>query len=138
MSKLIKRQLELYTYLLGNVNRYVSEMEIAINLYGYANYSKVELNKFHDSAERTMLTKDIRAINESFEVDKIILSTHKGIKIASKCEIRGYLRKEYASIFRKLNRARIKSKKAGLDKQKRFTETEEEFIEAFIGGEDNG
>lgn len=135
MSKLIKRQLELYTYLLDNVNRYVSEMEIAINLYGYG---KVELNKFHDSAERTMLTNDIRAINESFEVDKIILSTHKGIKIASECEIRGYLRKEYASIFRKLNRARIKSKKAGLDKQKRFTETEEEFIEAFIGGDDNG
>lgn len=137
MSKLITRQLKLYQYLLANVNAYLTQVTICIDVYGYVPFTKdLELKVFHDSAERMMLTKDIQVLNKSDEVDKIIMSTPQGIKIASQLEIRGYLSKEYASIFRKLNRARIKSRKVGLDKQKRFIleaeYTPEEFINAFL------
>ena len=93
------------------------------------NYGKVELNKFHDSAERTMLTKDIRAINESFEVDKIILSTHKGIKIASSLKLEAIYVRSMLVYSVNLIGLELNLRKLGLDKQKRFTETEEEFIE---------
>lgn len=139
MSKLITRQLELYQYLLANVNAYLTQITICIDVYGYIPFTKdLELKVFHDSIERKTLTHDIQVLNYSDEVDKIIMSTPQGIKIASQSEIKGYLSKEYASIFRKLNRARIKSRKVGLDKQGQLDfskePTEERFIETFIGG----
>jgi hypothetical protein len=108
-------------------------------VYGYVPFTKdLELKVFHDSIERKTLTHDIQLLNYSDEVDKIIMSTPQGIKIASQGEIKGYLAREYASIFRKLNRARIKSRKVGLDKQGQLDfskePTEERFIETFIGG----
>lgn len=132
MSKLSSRQVKLYNFLLDNVNRYVGEPEIALSVYG-----SVSTKNFHDSQERQLLTSDIQVLNKSDEVDKIIMSTSQGIKIATEYEIRGYLSREYASIFRKLKRARIKSKKVGLNKQKEFIfddeTTSERFIDAFVG-----
>ena len=87
---------------------------------------------FHDSKARHMLTADIRAINKSDVIQKIIISTGKGVKIASSAEFEKYINAEFASIFRKLERTRQKAKKAGLDGQMRIVlGSERDTIEAF-------
>jgi hypothetical protein len=87
---------------------------------------------FHDSTARHLLTKDIRSINDSATIQKIIISNRNGVKIASSKEFEQYINAEFAAIFRKLARTRQKAKKAGLDGQMRLVlGNERDTIEAF-------
>jgi hypothetical protein len=112
----------------------MTQQEICYNLsmqFG-VNWLEVFSGNFHDSAARHLLTKDIRAINKSDVIQKIIISNSKGVKIASSAEFEQYINAEFASIFRKLARTRQKAKKAGLDKQMRIVlGNERDTIEAF-------
>ena len=90
------------------------------------------IHQFHDSAARHQLTKDIRAINQSEAIQKIIISNSKGVKIANREEFAQYISAEFAAIFRKLARTRQKARKAGLDGQMRIVlGNERDTIEAF-------
>jgi hypothetical protein len=133
-SELNSRQWALYNLLKNNPDKYLTQLEIAYALREYYDTSFYN-DQFHDSATRHLLTKDIRAINNSDVIQKIIISTSKGVKIASSAEFAQYINAEFASIFRKLARTRQKAKKAGLDGQMRIVlGSERDTIEAFADG----
>lgn len=130
-SELNPRQWAVYNLLKNHPDRYLTQLEIAYALKEFYDTSFYN-DQFHDSATRHLLTKDIRAINKSEVVQKIIISTSKGVKIASSEEFAKYINAEFASIFRKLARTRQKAKKAGLDGQMRIVlGSERDTIEAF-------
>ena len=130
-SELNARQWAVYNLLKNNPDRYLTQIEIAYALDGYYDTSFYN-DQFHDSPARHMLTKDIRAINKSEVIQKIIISNSRGVKIASSAEFEQYINAEFASIFRKLARTRQKAKKAGLDGQMRIVlGSERDTIEAF-------
>lgn len=130
-SELNARQWALYNLLKNNPDRYLTQIEIAYGLREYYDTSFYN-DQFHDSATRHLLTKDIRAINKSEVIQKVIISNSQGVKIASSAEFEKYINAEFASIFRKLARTRLKAKKAGLDGQMRIVlGSERDTIEAF-------
>ena len=135
-SELNARQWALYNLLKNNPDSYMTQWDIARKLKDFyapnMGFWDCEYDTFHDSAARHMLTNDIRAINKSEVIQKIIISTSKGVKIASQEEFAKYINAEFASIFRKLARTRQKAKKAGLDGQMRIVlGSERDTIEAF-------
>lgn len=130
-SELNPRQWAVYNLLKNNPDRYMTQLEIAYTLREYYDTSFYN-DQFHDSATRHMLTNDIRTINKSEVIQKIIISNRKGVKIASSAEFEQYINAEFAAIFRKLARTRQKAKKAGLDGQMRIVLGDErDTIEAF-------
>lgn len=132
MSELNMRQWALYHFLLKQGDQWTHQIEVAYGLYEYY-YFREENEKFHDSNARHILTKDIRAINNSDEIQKVIISSGKGIKIANEVEWEMYIRSEYKSVFSKLKRVRRKEKKGLLNGQKRLVfDSERDIIEAFI------
>ena len=133
-SELNARQWALYTLLKNNPDRYMTQQEIAYALQEHFPTETLVFvdAPFHDSAARHLLTKDIRAINQSEAIQKIIISNSKGVKIASSAEFEQYINAEFAAIFRKLARTRQKARKAGLDGQMRIVLGQErDTIEAF-------
>lgn len=130
-SELNSRQWALYNLLKNNPDTYFKQIDIVYELKEY--YRFTDNINFHDSNARITLTKDIRSINESSVIQKIIISNQKGVKLASREEFEQYIRAEYAMIFRKLKRTRQKARKAGLDGQMRFTARQERnTVEAFV------
>ena len=133
-SELNARQWALYNLLKNNPDRYMTQQEIAYMLPDFFSTEDLVLADvpFHDSHARHLLTKDIRAINKSEVIQKVIISNNKGVKIANSAEFEKYINAEFASIFRKLARTRQKAKKAGLDGQMRIVlGSERDTIEAF-------
>lgn len=130
-SELNARQWALYNLLKNNPDRRFTQIEIVYALKEFYDTSFYN-DQFHDSAARHLLTKDIRAINSSDVIQKIIISNSKGVKIASAAEFEKYIGAEFAAIFRKLERTRQKARKAGLDGQMRIVlGKERDTIEAF-------
>ena len=130
-SELNARQWALYNLLKNTPDRCWTQIEIAYKLREFYDTSFCN-DQFHDSPTRHQLTKDIRTINNSEVIQKIIISNNKGVKIANREEFEKYISAEFASIFRKLERTRQKAKKAGLDKQMRIVlGSERDTIEAF-------
>lgn len=130
-NELNARQWALYNLLKNNPDRYMTQLDIAIKLKEFYPLGYTA-DTFHDSPARHMLTKDIRAINGSDVIQKIIISNSRGVKIASAAEFESYINAEFAAIFRKLARTRRKAKKAGLDGQMRIVlGHERDTIEAF-------
>lgn len=135
-SQLNSRQWRLYNCLKENGDTYIKQIELAHRLPQY--YGEFEKDNFHDSPARMLMTKDIRAINEAGIIQKIIISNSQGIKLSNEAEFNRYIRAEFGAIFRKLSRTRIKAGKAAHHKQGRIIfNTEREFVEAFIGGEED-
>lgn len=131
MSELNPRQWAVYNLLKNNPDRYLTQLSIVYALKDYYDMSFYN-DQFHDSPARHMLTKDIRAINQSDVIQKVIISCSKGVKIANKEEFEKYINAEFAAIFRKLARTRQKARKAGLDGQMRIVlGTERDTIEAY-------
>ena len=130
-SELNARQWALYNLLKNNPDRYMTQLDIVLKLREYFTLD-FTADTFHDSKARHLLTKDIRAINQSEVIQKIIISNSQGVKIASSAEFEKYINAEFAAIFRKLARTRRKAKKAGLDGQMRIVlDSERDTIEAF-------
>jgi ribosome-binding protein aMBF1 (putative translation factor) len=130
-SELNARQWAVYNLLKNNPDRYFTQIDIVLRLKEWFSLD-FSFDTFHDSNARHTLTKDIRAINESEAIQKIIISNGKGVKIANSAEFEKYINAEFASIFRKLARTRQKAKKAGLDGQMRIVlGSERDTIEAF-------
>lgn len=130
-SELNPRQWAVYNLLKNNPDRFMMQLDIVCKLKHW--YSQdFTADTFHDSNARHMLTADIRKINKSEVIQKIIISNRKGVKIASSEEFAQYINAEFAAIFRKLERTRQKARKAGLDGQMRIVlGSERDTIEAF-------
>jgi hypothetical protein len=122
-----ERQEALYAYLLQRGDAWISMKAVAFCTKLYPEFKVSE--DFHDTTARRWMTKDIQAINESPDFEKIILSSSNGIKLADKAEFEYFIASEYAEIFRKLKRVRMLAKKGGLDRQ---CTIEGEIREAFM------
>lgn len=129
-SELTPRQWALYNLLRNNPDKRFMQIEIANTLRDEYPYSGDE--NFHDSAARIAITDDIRAINHSDIIQKVIISDRRGVKLASREEFEKYINGQFAAIFRKLERTRKKAKKGGLDGQMRIAfNNERPVIEAY-------
>ena len=130
-SELNARQWDLYNLLKNNPDRYFKLIEISQALYSWYPFD-LDYSEFHDCSTRILITNDIRTINNSDIIQKIIISNREGVKLASKKEFEKYINAQYAAIFRKLARTRKKAMKGGLDGQIKFTfGSERATVEAF-------
>ncbi len=107
-----ERQRALYEFLEQEGDKWTTQMDLAFALDGWYNTAEFcgEMD-FHNTPVRCLMTRDIQAINENPNFEKIIISSSKGIKLANEEEFAKYISKQYASVFRKLQRVRIKEKK---------------------------
>ncbi len=133
-NELNSRQWALYNALKEQGDEWKVQAEIATLIPDYNYDGSEDWRLFHDSPARHMMTADIRTINESAVIQKVIISSGKGIKIANKEEFDRYIRKEISAAVRRLLRAKLKAKKGNLDGQMRITfgEYERDTIKAFI------
>lgn len=130
MSELNARQWRLYDYLREHGDTWTKQREIARSLPDL--YPIAEGQPFHDSGARLLMTKDIREINKSDVIQKIIISSSQGVKLASKEEARGFIAGKYSAVFDSLERVRKLERKAGLDGQTRLIfGRERDIIQAF-------
>lgn len=133
-SELNSRQWALYNTLKEQGDEWKVQAEIATLIPEYKYDGSEDWRLFHDNPARHLMTADIRAINESAVIQKVIISSGKGIKIANAEEFAMYIRKERMAAIRRLMRVRIKEKKGNLDGQTRITfgRYERDTIKAFI------
>lgn len=133
MSELNSRQWALYNFLKERGDEWTVQAEIAAALPEYNYDGEEEYAKFHDSPARMQMTADIRDINDSAVIQKIIIGSSKGIKIANSEEFYRYIRKEKSAALRRLIRANYKEKKGSRDGQMRIVfGSELDTIKAFI------
>lgn len=93
------RQIKLYHYLAKQTNwKSMEEIVEESGLYG-----KLDFNSnygYKNSNQRRTLTKDIRALKDNDTIFTVILSTSKGIKIATKDEWESYFEREEIKLKR--------------------------------------
>lgn len=125
------RHRALYEYLLDKGDAWTSQAEVARELYKYFGNGEccLEPEEYHNTHERCTLTKTIAEINGSYDYEKIIISSSKGIKLANDEEFERYIKNLYASTFHKLKRIRIMEKKGNANGQINFNGEE---VEAFL------
>lgn len=107
---LTERQVALYRYLLKQDKfKNLREIIVETDLYG-----SLEDYEFNNTNQRRQLTKDIRALKVSDNIFGVILSTTKGIKIATKEEYEHYFERQIIKqkkAMKLLNKQREKAKK---------------------------
>lgn len=137
MSELNARQWRLYNLLKERGNVWTKQREIAELLPDL--YPIAGGQAFHDSGTRLLMTRDIRDINKSDVIQKIIISTAQGVKLASRDEAKAFISGKYSTVFKSLARVRKMELKAGLDGQTRLTFGKERgIIHAFINNTEAG
>lgn len=130
MSELNSRQWELYRFLKERGDEWTLQADIAAALPEYYFGTSKD---FHDSPARMQMTADIRAINDSSVIQKVIIASSKGIKLANSEEFDRYIRKEIMAAVRRLMRAKYKASKGDMDGQTRLVfGSERDTIKAFI------
>jgi hypothetical protein len=114
---LMTRQWKLYEFLKANDDKWLTQHEIALGLKELYGAFGGEAIAFHDSDIRLRITEDIRALNNSDIIQKIILSSPKGIKIANEEEYREWSLSKWKSIKGMIRRLVGKDQKAKLNGQ---------------------
>ena len=126
------RQRILYDYLLNKGDCWTSQAEIARDLYReYGNAECcLEPKDYHNTTERGLLSKDCREISISGEFEKIIISSSKGIKLATEAEFDRYIKAQYTATIKKLARIYKMARKGNRNGQIEFGgHTVEAFLE---------
>lgn len=129
-KELTTRQWTLYNYLKDNYynNKYISKKEICEALPQYY--------QIKDGEKRTCVAieYDIRAINESSVIQKIIVSNKQGYKIGNEEEVTAYLNKRFRRDGRNMKLNWKLANKVGLDNQTRLQlfGNERDYIETFV------
>lgn len=137
MSELNARQWRLYDFLKEKGDEWTKQREIAQNLPDL--YPIGNARAFHDSGARLLMTQDIRAINKSDVIQKIIISGSQGVKLANKEEAGRFIAGKYSAVLESLERVRKLERKAGLDGQARLVfGAERPIIQSFISNEGAG
>lgn len=109
-----ERQQELYNLLLARGDEW-SSMEFLTDSIKL--YPAFFTTNYHNSRARRMLTADIEYINNSDKYEKIIVSTSRGVKLASEKDFEKFLSSELREVFAKLKRLRKLARKGSLDQQ---------------------
>jgi hypothetical protein len=132
-NKLNERQLKLAEYLEMYKDRWIKRQQILHDLfYIYG----IDITNIYYSTSGSVLTKDIRALNESDLFEYLIISNSgRGVKIANKEELENALKKEKSIILKKLKRYWNKVDKANKNGQitYNFDESSIRVIKAFLG-----
>lgn len=130
-SELNTRQWALYNFLKEQGDEWTTQYKVAAALVEH--YGMPDKDKFHDSNARKQMTVDIRKINASSIIQKVIISSPKGIKIANAEEFDRHTRKEIMAAVRKLLRAKQKAAKGQMDGQMRLVfGSERDTVKSFL------
>ena len=124
-----ERQQELYNLLLARGDEW-SSMEFLTDSIKL--YPAFFTTNYHNSRARRMLTADIEYINNSDKYEKIIVSTSRGVKLASEKDFEKFLSSELREVFAKLKRLRKLARKGSRDQQQ---DLEGRIADVFLGGE---
>ena len=128
-----ERQRALYEYLLSRNGEWVSQAEIARSdeLYEYYGNGEccLEPREYHNTTERVLLLADLQEIKTNPEFEKLVISSSKGVKIATESEFDRYIKSQYKSAIRKLARVYAMAKKGNRDGQIGIDGT---VVEAFL------
>jgi len=113
------RQWKLYEFL-KTQTEYLSRKEI------------MDQTNLYDNNKR-LLTHDLQVIKENPTINRILITSRKGIKIAeTKEEANEYLEREKMEVLSRFKRYLIQSKQWGLDNQTQIVwNSEKEIIEVF-------
>lgn len=119
MAEITNRHRKLYEFLCASGDNWMPQYKVARELYAEFGNDECCLapETYHETLERKVLSNAIADINGSTEFEKIIISSSKGIKIASENDFAAHIRRQYSAIFRKLRRIRAMEKKARLHNQ---------------------
>lgn len=109
------RQEALYRFLLSRGNKWTSMERATDTVKEYPAFFAGKT--YHNSGARRLLTADIQQINASEHFAGIIISTRRGIKIATEEEFDKFMDAELREVFRKLARLRKISRKGSRDQQ---------------------
>ena len=124
------RQEALYGFLQSRGNKWTSMEQCTDSVKEYPAFFN---GHYHNSAARRLLTADIEHINSSDKYTRIIISTSRGIKVATADEFSKFLASEMKEVFRKLARLRRIARKGSRDQQ---LDLEGRIYDVFVGGED--
>lgn len=128
MSELTPRQWKLYNFLKEQED-WVKQEHISSSLpdlYG------TDETPFHDTIARINITNDIRAIKNSDVIQKIVISSAKGVKIATQDDFGIYFDHKLKALKKQIKLLYKQLKKAQLNNQTRIVfNSERDFIEAF-------
>lgn len=119
-QKLNERQLKLASYLEMYKDRWIKRQQILHDLfYIYG----IDNTNIYYSTSGSVLTKDIRALNESDIFEHLIINnSKKGVKIANQEELEQSLMNEKINILKKLKRLWNKIDKANKNGQIKMME----------------
>lgn len=132
-NELNSRQWALYNYLKEKGDEWTCQWQIALEIPEYKYDGEQDAALFHDSTARKQMTADIRTINDSSIIQKVIISSAKGIKIANSEEFDLHTRKEIMAAVRRLQRAKRKAEKGNRDGQMRLVfNSERDTVKAFL------
>lgn len=136
-NELTPRQWELYNLLKEKGDEWTFQATLAAEIPEYNYDGNEDFSLFHDCPARLQMTADIRAINDSNVIQKVIISSSKGIKLANKEEFDRYIRKEIMAAVRRLMRAKHKAEKGNRDGQMRLVfNSERDTVKAFIDSDE--
>lgn len=132
-NNLHNRQWALYTFL-KNQTDWITQKAIALALPSVYPCTVEEMQDFHNCAARHSITNDIRTLNNSGMIQKIILSSSNGVKIANEEEFDKYIGKQINAAVRRLGYVKRLAEKGNRDKQMKITlgKYERDTIEAFM------
>lgn len=132
-SDLTPRQWALYNFLKDRGDQWTFQASAAAEIPEYDYDGNEDFSLFHDSAARGQMTADIRAINDSNVIQKVIISSRSGVKIANEEEFNRYIGKEIKAAVRRLLRAKRKAAKGNLNGQTRIVfGSERDTIKSFL------
>lgn len=131
-NELNSRQWALYNYLKERGDEWIVQNDVVYDLSEFYECD-FPCTNFHDSPARHLLTKDIQDINKSNVIQKIILSSAKGIKLASESDFEVYIRSQYAALWRRKERLDKIARKGSKDGQMRIVfNSERDTVKSFI------
>lgn len=130
---LTTRQWKLYEFLKGRSDDWTTQREIYEALKEeYEAFTGI--GDFHNAPTRVQITNDIRALNDSDVIQKIVLSSSSGVKISSEAEYKEWSVARWNSLKGMIKRLAYKDQKAKLNGQMKLVFGESlarDFYEAF-------
>ena len=122
------RQDALYGLLLERGDNYTFQSELHDQMKDY--YPELGGRKFHDTTARLMMSADITEINRSTKYEKMIISTPKGVKLATREEARKMLSGRQSAVMREIHDLNIMLRKLEKDGQR---DAEGATVQPFVG-----
>lgn len=105
--------------LFENKNTYLNHKQLFEKVLN-VNTDNIPSSLINNTTTRRTITRIINQLNNSMDFEKIIVSTKKGMKLATEEEATKYVKKLYAQAFKKLKYARTLEKKVNLNGQLDF------------------